>query len=211
MEYKCGDVYEGQFNKDRKHGMGTQYFANGDCFVGFFINDKREGLGTMYWLSRAKKYEGEWQSDRPCVGSIRAMTEEEEEQLSRERCTTVPISKPLPEPATKLPLPKLALHAPAQVVFGEAVDVRHSRSSARGKEGKHQRVAQRLSGMLDNSTMHRMKHSFIALAGGDAPSDFVRPTKIGELTVLAGLDPAAPEVGSNFPARMFPKCSRKVA
>ena len=64
MEYKCGDVYEGQFNKDRKHGMGTQYYANGDCFVGFFINDRREGLGTMYWLSRAKKYEGEWQEDR---------------------------------------------------------------------------------------------------------------------------------------------------
>ena len=58
MEYKCGDVYEGQFRKERKHGMGTHYYANGDCFVGFFCNDRREGLGTMYWLSRAKKYEG---------------------------------------------------------------------------------------------------------------------------------------------------------
>lgn len=61
MEYKCGDVYEGQFRKDRRHGMGSHYYANGDCFVGYYCADRREGLGTIYWLSRAKKYEvGPW-------------------------------------------------------------------------------------------------------------------------------------------------------
>ena len=67
MEYKCGDVYEGQWVRDRKHGMGTHFFANGDCFVGYFASDKRQGLGTMYWLSRGKKYAGEWSADRPQV------------------------------------------------------------------------------------------------------------------------------------------------
>lgn len=67
MEYKCGDVYEGQWLRDRKHGMGTHFFANGDCFVGYFAADKRQGLGTMYWLSRGKKYAGEWSADRPQV------------------------------------------------------------------------------------------------------------------------------------------------
>mmetsp|Transcript_41225 Transcript_41225/g.78753 ORF Transcript_41225/g.78753 Transcript_41225/m.78753 type:complete len:442 (+) Transcript_41225:140-1465(+) len=189
MEYKCGDVYEGQFRKDRRHGMGSHYYANGDCFVGYYCADRREGLGTIYWLSRAKKYEGEWRGDRPCTGHIKALSEEEEDHLARERLTSVAISRPLPEPVTFLPLPKLALKAPNQVVFGQALDVRKSRRS-----GRAEREAQKRSGTLDDSTMERLKHSFIALAGGDGPKEFIRPSKIGDVCVLAGLDPAAPEV-----------------
>jgi len=194
MEYKCGDVYEGAFQRDRKHGMGSQYFANGDCFTGFFCQDKREGLGTMYWLSKAKKYDGEWSQNRPCTGAVIAMSTNEEELLSRRRCDLVPISQPMENMEIPLPLPKLGLKAPSKIVFGQTVDVRKQRYSSRGKEGAIQRTAQKLNGTLDDSTMERLKHSFIALAGGDTPKDFIRPAKIGDVCVLAGLDPASPEV-----------------
>jgi hypothetical protein len=49
------------------------------------------------------------------TGSITAMTPEEEEHLAHERVTAVPISQPLPQPVTLLPLPHLGLAAPSQV------------------------------------------------------------------------------------------------
>jgi hypothetical protein len=62
--------------------MGTHFFANGDCFVGYFEADKREGLGTMYWLSRRKKYAGEWVADRPQVRPLEPCTSFKSHSLS---------------------------------------------------------------------------------------------------------------------------------
>ena len=42
--------------------------------------------------------------------------------------------------------------------------------------------------------LQRLKHSFVALAGGDGPKSSVRPSKISDVCVLAGMDPAGVEV-----------------
>lgn len=194
MEYRSGDVYHGQFFKDRKQGMGTQYYANGDCFVGFWMNDKREGLGTMYWMSRGKKYEGEWRADTPCTGSMIAMSTEEEAQLAQQRKAAAPVTKEPPQSITEASMPKLKLRTPNKIVFAEAVGVRRERFTAEGTAGKPKRTAQRESGTLDDSTLQRMKHAFVALAGGDGPRDAIRPSKMSDLCVLAGMDPAGTEV-----------------
>ena len=73
------------------------------------------------------------------------------------------------------------------------VDARKFRTNAEGKPGRPARMAQKMSGTLDNSQLERLKHAFVALAGGDGPKDGVRPSKLRELCVLAGLDPSGQE------------------
>jgi len=84
------------------------------------------------------------------------MTEEEEEHLAHERVTTMPISQPLPQPATNLPLPKLGLAAPSQVVFSSSVALRRATLSARGRQLPGPGAA---SGTLDEATMCRLQAS----------------------------------------------------
>ena len=40
--------YDGEFNEDQKHGVGTLYFLNGTKFFGTFVHDKVEGKGSYY-------------------------------------------------------------------------------------------------------------------------------------------------------------------
>uniref|UniRef100_A0A7S1J953 Uncharacterized protein n=1 Tax=Eutreptiella gymnastica TaxID=73025 RepID=A0A7S1J953_9EUGL len=54
-----GDVYEGSFLNDKKHGPGQYVFANGNTYVGNFENDKRHGHGEYRWVC-GDTYVGDW-------------------------------------------------------------------------------------------------------------------------------------------------------
>jgi hypothetical protein len=88
------------------------------------------------------------------------MTEEEEEHLAHERVTAVPISQPLPQPTTHLPLPKIGLAAPSQVVFSSSVALRRGTLSARGRRLPGPGAA---SGTLDEASMRRLQASVCSI------------------------------------------------
>ena len=57
-------VYEGEFENDRKHGIGFERFANQSYYEGLYVNGKPEGnlnyiigKGKFIWPN-GEKYEG---------------------------------------------------------------------------------------------------------------------------------------------------------
>ena len=48
MEYAAtGKVFEGQFNKDQKEGVGYFFNPDGKVYCGTFRNDIEEGVGEF--------------------------------------------------------------------------------------------------------------------------------------------------------------------
>ena len=53
----CGDVYDGEFDQDMRHGHGTYKHKNGDVYVGESARDQRHGQGI-------EKYQNPGSNDR---------------------------------------------------------------------------------------------------------------------------------------------------
>ena len=47
--WDSGERYEGLWKNDKRHGQGTNYFANGDIFSGTYRYGKKHGLGWYHW------------------------------------------------------------------------------------------------------------------------------------------------------------------
>ena len=54
-----GRSYEGQFENDRKHGLGFERFADCAIYDGMYINGKPEGMGKFLWAN-GESFEGNW-------------------------------------------------------------------------------------------------------------------------------------------------------
>jgi len=85
--YLNGDVYDGEWKNDKKHGIGTQtfkekgdkyegmwrenkmdgkgiyYYANGSYYDGMWKNNQRDGFGEFHFPN-GDKYDGEWKDDQ---------------------------------------------------------------------------------------------------------------------------------------------------
>ena len=46
--HASGDVFEGLWSNERKHGLGVDTFADGRGYRGEFRNNKFAGVGTYY-------------------------------------------------------------------------------------------------------------------------------------------------------------------
>lgn len=55
--------YEGQWERDRRHGYGHCFYRDGGFYSGCFRNDLREGFGRMVW-EEGWEYEGFWKEGR---------------------------------------------------------------------------------------------------------------------------------------------------
>lgn len=55
--------YEGEWQKDKKHGRGRTIYPDQSIYVGNMKNDIKEGYGTYCWPSE-HSYTGEWKQDR---------------------------------------------------------------------------------------------------------------------------------------------------
>ena len=54
-------VYEGEFEEERRSGLGTLYYPSGKTkYVGEWKEDKPHGVGVLFYESGAKFYEGTW-------------------------------------------------------------------------------------------------------------------------------------------------------
>ena len=63
MTTASGDKYEGEWEKDKRHGQGTNTWASGGKYVGKWVDHKMHGHGTYEYAS-GDKYEGEWEDDK---------------------------------------------------------------------------------------------------------------------------------------------------
>jgi len=41
--------YEGEFNNNRKHGLGFEKFPSKSEYTGYYVNGKPEGRGKYLW------------------------------------------------------------------------------------------------------------------------------------------------------------------
>jgi hypothetical protein len=56
-----GDLYEGQFNNGRIHGVGRYIYANGDIYEGEFKSNIRDGYGVLHYGNpEGRIYSGNW-------------------------------------------------------------------------------------------------------------------------------------------------------
>ena len=59
IKYSNGDIYEGEFLGDLRHGKGKFIWPNGDIYEGDYIKDIQSGIGKFTWSS-GDTYEGDW-------------------------------------------------------------------------------------------------------------------------------------------------------
>jgi hypothetical protein len=81
MIYANGDVYEGAWQADLKHGYGILEKKNQDKYHGFWNKGLKEGQGYYYYSSTGKIYLGEWHEDVPRSGIF---TDVDDENLKKE-------------------------------------------------------------------------------------------------------------------------------
>jgi hypothetical protein len=62
MLYANGDVYNGEWYNDLKHGPGVMNYANGDVYAGQWENDLKHRKGNMFYAN-GDKYNGQWLND----------------------------------------------------------------------------------------------------------------------------------------------------
>lgn len=55
---KC-NKFEGDYQFDKKNGLGTFVWESGNIYHGHYLNDERMGYGEMYWTD-GSVYKGEW-------------------------------------------------------------------------------------------------------------------------------------------------------
>ena len=58
-----GDVYEGEYQDDKKHGRGVYRFASGAVYEGEWKDDKKHGRGTFRFAD-GRVYEGEFKDGK---------------------------------------------------------------------------------------------------------------------------------------------------
>ena len=66
ITYTSGNVYEGSFKNNKRHGQGTFYFNKGkwkgDKYIGQWKDNKYNGQGSYFWKD-GSKYVGQWKND----------------------------------------------------------------------------------------------------------------------------------------------------
>jgi hypothetical protein len=61
QKYEHGDVYEGEWTADKKHGRGTYTFREGGSYEGAWVDGRQEGRGE-HTLANDDVYDGEWRA-----------------------------------------------------------------------------------------------------------------------------------------------------
>ena len=64
-----GDVYEGDWERDKRNADGECSYSNGDLYVGQWQDDLRHGWGRLVWAD-GNTYEGGWKNDNISPGSL---------------------------------------------------------------------------------------------------------------------------------------------
>ena len=57
-------MYIGEFEDDKKNGIGIYFFQKGGYYYGNFNKDDRCGLGSLFNYNNNKLYFGHWKNDK---------------------------------------------------------------------------------------------------------------------------------------------------
>lgn len=107
MIYANGDVYDGSWLNDLKHGYGILENKSGDKYYGHWNEGLKEGQGYYYYSSTGKIYLGEWHEDVPRCGIF---TDVDDESIKREHKSHFKAEDNLPFiPCLKLKTPEAIL------------------------------------------------------------------------------------------------------
>ena len=60
--YTNGDIYEGDWVNDKRHGRGKMIYKTGDIYEGNWVNDKRHGKGEIIYAN-GLIHNGDWEND----------------------------------------------------------------------------------------------------------------------------------------------------
>ena len=63
ITYRNGNVYDGEWKKNKRDGNGILTHANGATYVGDFKEDRLEGSGVFTSADGGDQYRGEWKND----------------------------------------------------------------------------------------------------------------------------------------------------
>lgn len=64
------EVYEGQYEMDKRHGHGRCQYGDGSKYTGGWASDQRSGQGTFEFAD-GSRYEGGWRDGKFEGGGIR--------------------------------------------------------------------------------------------------------------------------------------------
>jgi len=120
--YADGGVYEGEWFNDQRHGFGVFDYPNGDHFEGGWVEDKKEGQGVHFYFNKekrvhAKRYDGEWVDGLPKCGVY----------------TEMPPDMQVPASFSPDPLPVAKLMDPDGVIRQRIAEIRAERARHRAK------------------------------------------------------------------------------
>ena len=59
MTYSDGNIYDGEWNDNSRHGQGKMTYPSGEIYIGAWKDNKKNGNGKMTY-SNGNIYEGEW-------------------------------------------------------------------------------------------------------------------------------------------------------
>ncbi|GMH90999.1 hypothetical protein TrST_g6869 [Triparma strigata] len=62
VTYQNGEVYEGEYVDERRHGIGEYHYLDGSVYEGQWFKNRRQGFG-VYTTDDGSVYEGEWDRD----------------------------------------------------------------------------------------------------------------------------------------------------
>lgn len=107
MIYANGDIYEGAWHNDLKHGYGILEEKTGDKYYGYWNNGLKEGQGYYYYSSTGKIYLGEWHENVPRCGIF---TDVDDENIKKEyKKHFMALDGPPLIPVLKLKTPEIIL------------------------------------------------------------------------------------------------------
>ena len=64
MRYDNGDVYEGDYKKNERHGNGKYLYANGDIYQGNWKDNRFSGRGKFINANGRETFDGYWKSGK---------------------------------------------------------------------------------------------------------------------------------------------------
>merc|ERR1711871_1143410 len=69
MEYRNGDIFEGQFMKKQRHGLGLMtYYESGRSYSGDWVCDERHGEGLLTYKDKGTFKGPFWHNDCQSIG-----------------------------------------------------------------------------------------------------------------------------------------------
>ena len=63
LSQESNSYYEGEWERDQRHGLGKMFHPDGSIYEGEWLNDKENGSGILY-MANGDVYQGMWKDGK---------------------------------------------------------------------------------------------------------------------------------------------------